>query len=128
VPDLSTRAGRRRYLRFAIVGLFNTAFGYGLYLGLLWLGLPYWLAWGGALVAALAVGFVLSGRFVFGPAHPARFILYVLAWIAIYALNLLLIEGLFLVGIGPALAPILILPVNVVLSYAVQKRIVYRSI
>lgn len=126
MSDLLASAGRRRYLRFAVVGLFNTAFGYGLYLGLLWLGLPYWLAWGGALVAALAIGFVLSGRFVFGPAHPARFMLYMTAWVAIYALNLLLMEGLFRVGIGPALAPILILPVNVVLSYAAQRKIVYR--
>ena len=115
----------RRYVRFAAVGLFNTGFGYGLYLLLLAIGLAYWLAWGVTLIVVLVVGFVLGGRFVFGRVHPARFVLYCGAWASIYALNLVVMEALSRLEIGPELAPLILLPFNVVLSYIVQKTVVY---
>ena len=115
----------RRYARFAAVGLFNTGFGYGLYLLLLAIGLAYWLAWGATLIVVLVVGFVLGGRFVFGRVHPARFVLYCGAWASIYALNLVFMEALSRLEIGPELAPLILLPFNVVLSYIVQKTVVY---
>ena len=115
----------RGYARFAAVGLFNTGFGYGLYLLLLAFGLAYWLAWGVTLIVVLVVGFVLGGRFVFGRVHPARFVLYCGAWASIYALNLVFMEALSRLEIGPELAPLILLPFNVVLSYIVQKTLVY---
>lgn len=122
-----TASDWRRYALFAAVGLFNTVFGYGLYLAFLWTGLPYWLAWGASLGIVLVVGFTLGGMVVFDRVHPSRFVLYCASWAAIYLLNLVLIDVLSGHGIRPELAPLVILPVNVVLSYLVQKKIVYRK-
>ncbi len=114
-----------RFARFVLVGVFNTAFGYGLYLGLLELGLPIWAAWGGGLAVSLVVAFIMSGWLVFGVLHPSRFIWYVAAWGLIYVLNLGLIHELVTAGIDPRLAPIVVLPLNALLSFFMQKKFVF---
>jgi putative flippase GtrA len=114
------------FARFAAVGAFNTAFGYCLYLILLWIGMVYWLAWGMALTISLALGFVLGGKLVFAPTKLWRFLIYVSAWIALYGFNVMLISVVFKFGISEETGPLLILPLNVALSYVLQKYLVYR--
>jgi putative flippase GtrA len=116
-----------RFARFVLVGGLNTALSYALYLVLLWIGLPYPIALAFLLSAAVVLGFMLSGTFVFGDVRPARFVLYVLSWFVIYLINVALTAELVAVGIHEAWAPLLILPLNVVLSYWTQRTIVFRQ-
>lgn len=113
-------------IRFVVVGAGNTVFGYGTYLGFLWSGLPYYVAWGGSLVLALLLGFYMSGRFVFQHAARKSLVLYVLSWLAIYLLNIGALQLLFGLGLSEELAPLFMLPVNVPLSYLSQKYVVFR--
>jgi putative flippase GtrA len=117
-----------RFIRFLLVGAFNTAFGYGLYLALLFFGLPYWAAWPLALGLNLIVAFILSGSLVFGVIRPGYFITYVLAWVAIASLNVLILRTLVSAGLDPRWAPAIIVPFNVIVSFVVQKSLVFRTI
>jgi len=106
-----------------LVGLFNTAFGYGLYLLLLFGGLPVWAAWGLSLLVSLLIGFRLSQRVVFQGATRGSIVLYFVSWGCIYLLNVVLLG---FIG-EPVFGPLLILPLNVVLSYLVQKYVVFKD-
>jgi putative flippase GtrA len=121
-----SRAARNRFLRFLLVGSFNTAFGYGIYLVLLVLTLPYWAAWGISLALSLVVGFILSGALVFGHISAGRFVWYLIGWGAIYVLNVIAMQPLVTAGFDPRLAPFIVLPINVVLSFFIQKILVFR--
>ena len=114
------------YVRFVLVGVFNTAFGFGLYLAFLWAGLPYPAALALSLFIGLLVGFLLGQRLVFSPTRPWRFIVYCAAWGLVYLLNLAGIAILMPLGVPVEFAPLFVLPINVVLSYVLQKYLVYR--
>lgn len=116
-----------RLIRFGLVGVFNTLFGYGLYLGLLFFGLEYWAAWLGALVASVLVGFVLAGRVVFPDAASKSFVIYLVCWVGVYLLNVGFLKLLIGFGIPEELAPIGVLPVNVLGSYVLQRTVVFRG-
>lgn len=118
-----------RLIRFVAVGVVNTCVGYGLYLAFLWSGLPYPAAWGLSMIISLIQGFILSGRLVFGRVPAWRFVLYALAWAVLFALNIALIEVLLrlkIAGITEATAPLVLLPLNVILSFFIQKMLVFR--
>lgn len=55
----------RQFARFVVVGLLNTAFGYGAYGAFLWLGLGLPLSLLGATVLGILFNFVTTGQLVF---------------------------------------------------------------
>lgn len=119
------KVGGTRISRFLIVGTFNTLFGYSVYLAFLYIGFPYWAAWGLALVVALMVGFVLSGSVVFGVLRAGDFIRYVGAWAGIYGLNVITLRFLLGLGVDARISPVLVLPLNIALSFFLQKTVVF---
>ena len=116
----------RQIVRFALVGAFNTLFGYCLYLGLLFASLPYWAAWGLSLMISLIVGFSLSGRVVFHDAKRKSLILYLGSWFLIYGLNVVALDFVIGTYLTAEIAPFAILPFNVVASFVLQKTVVFR--
>ena len=114
-------------MRFILVGAFNTAFGYALYLWLLSLGYNYLVAYGISVPIGLIVAFVLSGHVVFGNLKANRFLLFVLAWAIILLVNVMLLGLLVAANIPASIAPILLLPVTAAASYTVQKLVVFRK-
>jgi len=117
----------KRPLRFLIVGVFNTAFCYLVYAGLIALTVPFWLANLGALLCGIVVSFILQGRIVFGNSDPRRFGRFVMSWLAIYVLQTGLIALLVRSGFGPLVAGLIVLPGAAVASYVVQRAVVFRS-
>lgn len=113
-------------MRFALVGAFNTAFGYSLYLGFLSAHLPYWAAWGLSLMISLIIGFLLSGRLVFREAKRKSLFLYLGSWFLIYGLNVVVLDHLIGAYLTAEFAPFAILPFNVVASFVLQKTVVFR--
>lgn len=116
-----------QFLRFLVVGAFNTGFSYSLYAGFLWLGCHYVLANGLAFAISLLVSFATQGTVVFGITDPRRFPRFLLAWVAIFCFNIALIELLIRLGMsaysGGAVA---LIPVTL-LSYFIQKRLVFAT-
>ena len=96
-------------LRFGFVGILNTAFGYGIYVGFLWIGVWPWLALLFATVLGILFNFKTTGYLVFQHRANRGFYLFLLVYGGIYALNTMLLYGLMLLGWSPQIAQAILL-------------------
>ena len=115
-----------RFARFLLVGVLNTAFGYGMYAALLWLGLAPYLAVGIGTVLGVLFNFQSTGRLVFASAHPGRLPRFVLVYAFMYFVN---VGCLSLVmsrtGLNAYVAgAVMLLPVAI-LTFFLQRRFVF---
>ncbi|MDO9598612.1 MAG: GtrA family protein [Azoarcus sp.] len=124
---MMTRSGSRQLVRFVIVGVFNTAFAYGVYALLLALGLHFTLANFGALVFGILISFYSQGRFVFRNLHVQRFPRFLAVWGSLYVVNIALIAGFVGFGFDPYVGGALALPIITVLSFLLQRFFVFSS-
>lgn len=111
--------------RYLVAGVVNTAFGYGLYAGLIWLGLDRYVAQ--AIGYALGTGFnyLTYSRHVFTDAAPAK-----ARFVASYAVNYLInLAGLKVASHAipnPYAAGAMTTLGVVALNYLVLRRLVFR--
>jgi putative flippase GtrA len=118
-------AAQWQFVRYVIVGLCNTGFGYGAFAALLFLGLGYKLASLLALLMGIAFSFTTQGTIVFRNATRVTFVKFVLAWVCLYLLNIGLIALMVRASLSPYLAgAIATVPVTLV-SYFVLKFAVF---
>lgn len=113
------------FLRFVLVGCINTAFSYSLYALFLWAGLHFAPANLLAFVISLLFSFWTQGRWVFQRHSWRRLWRFVLAWCVIYLFNIGLIALFVRAGLNAYVAGALALVPVTLLSYAVQKLIVF---
>ena len=112
--------------RFLVAGVLNTAFGYGLYAGLIWLGLDRYAAQAIGYVLGTGFNYFTYSRGVFTDAGPAK-MRFALSYAGNYLINL---AGLKLAShfiADPYLAGAVTTFAVVVLNYAVLKRLVFRA-
>ena len=107
----------RSFKRFIVTGTVNTAFGYGLFALLIFIGLHYALASLFSTVLGILFNFFTVGRFVFHNMDKNR-----LPWfIAVYGITYILgIVGLSLLdalGLDMYRAGILMIPPSAIISY-----------
>lgn len=116
-----------RLSAFVLVGVVNTAFGYGVYLIGLWFGLKPVLA----LAAATAVGAIFNyfsiGRLVFGERRLRLLPRFLLVYAVLYAFNAVLLEAIMAAGAPAWLAQGLSLPIVVAASYIMMNLVVFRG-
>jgi hypothetical protein len=110
-----------------MVGTFNTIAGYLLYLLFLFMDFHYKFALGLSLAVMLVIGYNLSGHLVFGKVPRWRFWLYVLAWSLLLWLNTALAGLMVKSGVDERIVPLLIVPLNVMCSFLIQKFVVFRN-
>ena len=112
-------------LRFVLVGVLNTGFGY---LVLLFGG----LAPAAALAAATALGalfnYVTTGRLVFAEQGFQKLPAFLVAYVVIYLGNLVLLKAIISAGLSPALAQMIALPLVAATSFLIFKVIVFRPV
>jgi putative flippase GtrA len=148
--DEPARAVRFRYLRFLLVGLLNTGFGYSLYAVLLVLGLS--LEWSLLLATVIGVifNFFTNARLVFGDGRASRFPRFVVAYLVVWLIMapvvravaerhpwVTLVAHLPILGrfeslaaprlLDELLAGLLALPLSVTLTYVLLSRLVFRT-
>jgi putative flippase GtrA len=115
-------------LRFGIAGAVNTAFGFGVYAGLVMLGLAPWLALALATVIGVFFNFLTFGGFAFRRLDAHRLPRFLVAYAVIYLFNLVLLETLrAATGIGPIVAQLLCLVVVAPTAYGVLKAKVFQG-
>lgn len=116
---------RLDFVRFLLVGVLNTAFGYAIYL----LGLVLGLVPGVALAIATAIGalfnYLTTGRLVFNHAGLARLLPFIAAYVLIYLVNLGALHVLAMLGVPPGVAQAALLPAVAALSFVVFKYAVF---
>lgn len=114
-----------QFVRYVLVGIGNTAFGYGAYAGLLYVGLEYRLASLIALVLGIVFSFSTQGSLVFRNATRVTFVKFVVAWLFIYVVNISIIALLMRASLSAYLAgAVAIVPVTL-LSYFILKFAVF---
>lgn len=123
------RAGfvSRRFLKFALVGLLNTGWSYGLYAGLLYLGLDYGIASLLTIVLSVLFGFLTQGNLVFGGANRKSLLRFIAVWVLIYGAYLGVVYAARQLGVNSYVGGLVATPMVAVLSYFLQSRFVFRQ-
>lgn len=125
VSAMVKRLAALRPVKFLLVGGVNTAFSYAIYAIALYAGLPYALANLCALLIGILFSFRMQGALVFGNRDGSLIWRFAAAWGVIYVFNIGLIALLLRVGLNAYVAGAAALPFTSVLSYFVQKRLVF---
>lgn len=115
--------------RFLLVGLFNTAFGYALFLGALWiLGLNEYVSSLLSYIIAVIVSFFLTSRFVFrSDFQTAKFIQFMICFGISMGINQLVLLGFDKTGLArPEIAQIFAMGAYTVTFFALNKWIVFK--
>jgi len=114
-------------LRFAAVGVLNTAFGYLIYAVMLWVGLNYAAAAAVATVLGVIFNFKSTGRLVFGSNNNRLLFRFVGVYAFVYAMNVLGLTFLTALGLSPYMAGLLTLLPAAVLAFVLNKTFVFRA-
>lgn len=121
-PIFGRHAG---FVSFLIVGVLNTAFGYGVFALLLWLGAHYTVAAAGSTVLGVLFNFRTTGRLVFGSRDDGKLLVFVLVYLVVYGVQIACLSVLIAAGLSSYVAGIvLILPIAL-LSFFLLKRFVF---
>jgi putative flippase GtrA len=120
---LTNRTRALEFLRYLVIGGLNTGLSLAVYWGCLLLGLPYWFASGASLCFGVALGHFSHSRLVFK--QKSDFTRYAAVWIAIYLLNVLLLSVVRR-WTGDYVAAIVLLPINILVSYLAMRLVVFR--
>ena len=121
-----SRLGRNLSVRFILVGCINTAFSYLMYAAFLALGLTVAVASLLALMIGILFSFYTQGTLVFGDRSRGAFVRFVAVWAAIYFFNLGAIRLFMSLGLSAYLAGAVATVPTTILSYIIQRRIVFR--
>jgi len=117
----------RRFVRFLLVGGINTAFAYAVYAMFLFVGLNYALANLLSLIASVLFSFKTQGKLVFNNTGRGLFFRFTICWGLIYLCNIGFIRQMLIFGLNPYWAGALAIPPIVVLSYLLQKYLVFNT-
>ncbi len=116
----------KRFMRFILIGMLNTAFGYSLYALLIFLGLRFDLAILISTILAVLFNFKTTGTFVFNNKRNNLIIRYFCAYSIIYLLNVVLVWLMLKSNINSYLAQAFATPALVILSYTIQRDFVFK--
>ncbi len=116
-----------QFFRFLVVGAGNTVFGYGVYLLCLLIGIPYQAAAVVATVLGVIFNFFTTGAIVFRNATLGKIVGFFAVYGVMLIVNLIVLTWLVENGISKALAQAISLPLIVILSFLLNKYIVFRE-
>ena len=117
-----------QFLRFLLVGLLNTTFGYGLFSVLVWLGQPYPLAIGLATLGGIAFNFQSTGRLVFNGAPLSRLWRFIAIYGVTYAVNVGVVTVLLSYGMNVYIANALTILPLALLTFSLQRKFVFKEL
>ncbi|WP_209507455.1 MULTISPECIES: GtrA family protein [unclassified Ruegeria] len=114
---------KKSFMRFALVGVLNTAFGYVLFTGLSLSGLPPQAALAISFSGGVLWNFMTHARLVFDTKGFGRLPYYVLSYLFVYAFNALSLEGLLSAGLQPIIAQGLLVLPTAILAFIMISRV-----
>ncbi|HEX7820345.1 MAG TPA: GtrA family protein [Sphingobium sp.] len=115
-----------RFLGFLLAGGINTLFGYGAYSGLVLLSLPPHIALTVSSTTGVLFNFLTTGT-VFRSRNPRLLPRFLIVYAVTLALNMLLLDLLMRVGLGPLLAQAFALPIVTPLTFLAMRRFVFMA-
>lgn len=114
-----------RFVRFLAVGVLNTAFGYGVFVACLWLGMHYALAGAISTVLGVLFNFKSTGNLVFRSKGNRRLPRFVAVYAIIYLVNVLALGVMLQFGIPEWLGGLILLLPSAILSYVLNRHFVF---
>ncbi|NOD49794.1 MULTISPECIES: GtrA family protein [unclassified Ruegeria] len=114
---------KKSFMRFAMVGVLNTAFGYALFTILNLSGLPPQVALVISFSGGVLWNFMTHARLVFDTKGLGRLPFYILSYLVVYAFNALSLEGLLSVGFQPIIAQGIIVLPAAILAFILISRV-----
>jgi putative flippase GtrA len=118
-----------RFVKFLIVGLINTIFGYAVYASLIYINLSYLTALLLATVLGVLFNYFTFGRGVFSSqGNWSVFGKFLIAYTVVYVVNALALSILTTkLHLSPYLGQLICLPLSVVLSWLLMNHWVYKK-
>ena len=123
LPERTRPTGR--FLRFLLVGVLNTAFGYGVFVACLWLGMHYALAGAFSTVLGVLFNFKSTGKLVFRSQGNGKLAHFVAVYAIIYLVNVLALGVMLQSGIPEWLGGLILLLPSAILSYILNRQFVF---
>lgn len=117
--------GIPQFIRFLFVGALNTLIGYGIFAGLVLLGVAAVPALIATYVVGTLVNFFTTGRLVFNESRLSSLARFILAYVVIYFFNLGLFKLVAEAFPHPLVTQALCLPVVAVFSFLLFKLFVF---
>ncbi len=114
------RVWDRRFIAYLVAGGINTLFGYALYTGLVMLGVLPQLAVAIGGIAGTLFNF-WTNSIVFQSRDARRLPRFVLVYAIMLVLNVVLLDIVMRIGLGPLLAQAAILPVFTLTFFALRR-------
>ena len=114
-----------RFARFLMVGVLNTAFGYGVFVACLWLGMHYAIAGAISTVLGVLFNFKSTGSLVFRSKGNCKLPRFVVVYAIIYLVNVLALGGMLQLGIQEWLGGLILLLPSAILSYVLNRQFVF---
>jgi len=116
-----------RLIRFGLVGMLNTAFGYSLFAVGIWIGLGSALALLITTCCGVIFNFFTTGRLVFANRDSALIFRFIGAYAIIYAINLALLKAIEAMGLSAFAAQAICLVPVVILSFLILQTFVFKQ-
>lgn len=119
---------RQQFLTFLLVGIINTAFGYGVFVLFIYAGLHYIIASILSTIIAVVFSFTTMGKIVFKQFHNGLFTRYIAVYVASSIISIIFIGiGTFFTPNVYLLGALTIFP-TVCFTYVVNKYYVFKWI
>jgi putative flippase GtrA len=110
-------------LKFLVIGVFNTLFGYAVYALLVLVGMPEQPALAVAYIIGVTWNYFTHAKLVFGAKGYKRLPAYFAAYLLLYLLNAFFLEQLIAAGLQPLLAQAVIVPFAAAISFVLISRV-----
>ncbi len=118
--------GQRQFVRFLFVGALNTGVGYGFFVLFVLMKLGPNISLTLATGLGVLFNYMTTGRLVFAARGLGRLPFFVAVYGLTFLLNLWSLHFLLSSGFSPILAQAILLPLMVVLNFALNKIFVFR--
>ena len=118
--------GHRQFVIFLIVGVLNTGVGYGLFVLFVLIKLRPGISLFLATALGVLFNYLTMGRLVFAARGLGRLPYFVAVYGLTFVLNLWSLRFLLSAGFSPILAQAILLPLMVVLNFALNKLLVFQ--
>ena len=116
----------RQFIKFILVGILNTLFGYGCFaLFLLYMKLHYSLALLLATVVGVLFNFKTTGALVFSSHNNRLIFRFIASYIIIYTINASGIAALLQIGIPPHLGGAILIVPMAIIAFLLNKKFVF---
>jgi putative flippase GtrA len=114
-------------IRFLLVGVINSAFGYGIFASLVFLGLHYSLALLISSVLGILFNFKSTGIVIFGSRNNKLLLRFLLVYLVAYFINLSLIDFLLICGFNSYVSAAICLPPLAIFSFFMNSKFVFNK-